>query len=66
MDTLTEDELVRFPWIPEISRAKDPHNAIENLRRMHKLPCIHISNQPLYPWDSIIEWIAKKVDVEMN
>ena len=63
---MTEEELIRFLRIPEVSKAQDPHNVVENLRRMHKLPCIHISNQPLYPRDSINEWIGKKVNLEMK
>ena len=38
---MTEDELIRFLRIPEISKASDYSNVIDNLRRMHDLPCIH-------------------------
>ena len=60
-DLMTENELIRFLRIPEISKAKDYHNVIENLKRMHDLPCIHICRQPLYPLESIQKWIKNKV-----
>jgi len=54
---LTENELIQYLRIPEVSRAKDHHNAVENLKRMHNLPRIHICGQPLYPREVIQEWI---------
>lgn len=60
---LTEEELIRVLRIPEISKARDYHYVIENLMRMHDLPCIHISRQPLFPIDALREWIAKRVDI---
>lgn len=57
---LTEGELVIFLRIPEVSKSKDYHNVIENLKRMHDLPRIHICGKPLYPLEEIREWIRKK------
>ena len=37
---------------------------IENLKRMHDLPCIHICRQPLYPLDSVRNWIKNKALLE--
>ena len=37
-ELLTEDELIRFLRIPEISKANDYSNVIDNLKRMHDLP----------------------------
>ena len=54
---MTEPELIDFLRIPEISKAKDHHNVIANLKRMHDLPRIHICGQPLYPREAIQEWI---------
>ena len=54
---LTEDELVQVLRIPEISREEDYHHVIENLKRMHGLPCVHISKTPLYPYEAIRRWI---------
>ena len=44
---LTEDELIRFLRIPEISKAQNYHNVITHLKRYRNLPCIHICRQPL-------------------
>jgi hypothetical protein len=57
---MTEEELVRFLRIPEISKAANHKHVIENLKRMHNLPCIHISRQPLYPLEAIKKWVKEK------
>ena len=59
-DLMTEEELVDYLRIPQISRAKDYHNVIENLKRMHDLPRVHISGKPLYPLKAVRDWIDKK------
>ena len=59
-ELLTESELIDFLRIPAVSKAKDFHNVIDNLKRMHDLPCIHICGQPLYPKEAILEWIRNK------
>ena len=56
---MTEVELITFLRIPEISKAKNYHNTIDNLKRFHNLPRIHICGKPLYPQDAIMEWIQK-------
>lgn len=61
---LTEDELIRFLRIPEVSKAKDHHHVIENLKRMHDLPCIHICKKPLYPFEAVRRWVLEKVRKE--
>jgi hypothetical protein len=61
-ELMTEDELILYLRIPEVSKAKDYHNVVYNLKRMHDLPCIHISNQPLYPHEAIIDWIRSKTE----
>ena len=63
-DLLTEVELIEFLRIPEISKAKDHSNVIENLKRMHNLPCIHICRQPLYPKEAVRKWIEEKAILE--
>ena len=60
-ELMTEEELVIFLRIPLISKAEDYGNVIENLKRMHNLPCIHICKQPLYPLDAIRKWIEEKL-----
>ncbi len=54
---LTEQELVLFLRIPEVSRSKDHHNAVEQLKRFRSLPRIHICNKCLYPLKGVLEWI---------
>lgn len=61
-EILTEEELVIFLRIPEVSKSKDYHNVIENLKRMHDLPRIHICGKALYPRDAIIEWINARIN----
>ena len=59
-DLLTEEELVRFLRIPEISKAKNYHNVVANLKRFRGLPCVHVCHQPLYPRDAIMEWVKEQ------
>lgn len=63
---LTEDELVALLRIPEISKAGDYHHVVQNLMRMHDLPCIHISKTPLYPFEAVRQWILDKVEREQR
>ena len=62
-ELLTEDELIIFLRIPEVSKSTDYHNVIENLKRMHDLPRIHMCGKPLYPLEEIREWIRKKTKI---
>ena len=62
-ELMTEAELINYLRIPEISKAAHYRHVIENLKRMHALPCIHICRQPLYPIDSIRKWVKNKVDL---
>ena len=57
---MTQNELVRFLRIPEISAAKDQHNVIEHLKRYRSLPRIRLCNKTLYPLNAILEWIEKE------
>ena len=59
-ELLTEEELIRFLRIPEVSQAEDYHNVVENLKRMHGLPRIHLCGQPLYPLDAIRQWLRER------
>ena len=56
---LTQNELVQFLRIPEISAAKDQHNVIEHLKRYRDLPRIRLCNKTLYPLNAILEWIER-------
>ena len=62
-ELLTEDELIRFLRIPEISKSKDYHNVIEHLKKVRGLPRIHICHKVLYPKKAVLEWVEKETDV---
>jgi len=59
-ELLTEEELVVFLRIPAVSKSKNYHNVIENLKRMHDLLRVHICGKPLYPLGAIRQWIREK------
>jgi len=59
-DLLTETELITFLRIPEVSKAKDYHNVVKNLIRMHDLPRIQLCKKRLYPRKAILAWIDKQ------
>ncbi len=59
-DLLTEEELIEYLRIPEISQSKDYKNVINHLKRMRDLPRIHLCNKALYPLKAIQEWIFKE------
>ena len=58
--TLTEEELIQFLRIPEISSSNNYHNVIEHLKRFRDLPRMHICNKTLYPKKAILDWIEKE------
>ena len=59
-DLMTEEELVLFLRIPEISKSEDYHNVVDNLVKMRDLPVIHVCNRRLYPKKPILDWIEKE------
>ena len=59
-ELLTEDELIRFLRIPEVSKSKDFRNVVGHLKRYHDLPRIYICHQPLYPTSAVLRWIERK------
>ena len=63
-ELMTENELIDFLRMPEISKAQNLSYVIENLKRMHDLPCVHICRKPLYPLKSVLEWIEQQVEKE--
>ena len=60
-ELMTEEELIRFLRIPEISDAQDHHNVIEHLKRFRGLPRIHLCNKVLYPHKAIQKWIEGEI-----
>jgi len=65
-ELMTRSELVRFLRIPEVSKASNFDYVVDNLQRMHDLPCIHICKQPLYPLVAVRRWIEKKLIKEQE
>ena len=59
-ELLTEEELIRFLRIPEISKANNYSNVIANLKRVHDLPRLHLCGKTLYPTREIMKWITEK------
>jgi hypothetical protein len=59
-ELMTEEELIRFLRIPLVSKTQNHGYVIENLKRMHDLPCIHICKKPLYPLNAVRKWIEEK------
>ena len=62
-ELMTEAELIEFLRIPELSNSKDYHNVIENLKRVRRLPRIHICRKALYPKKAVLEWVEKQIGV---
>lgn len=58
---MTEEELIRFLRIPEISSASNHRNVIENLKRKHGLPRIYLCGRAVYPTDSVKKWLQNHV-----
>ena len=58
-ELMTEDELIAFLRIPEVSRAQDYHNVVKNLIRFNDLPRIQICKRLLFPKKAILEWVEK-------
>ncbi len=60
-ELMTQLELIEYLRIPEVSKAANYDNVIDNLKRFHDLPCIHISKQPLFPLEAIRHWVQQKL-----
>jgi hypothetical protein len=58
---MTEEELIRFLRIPEISGAINHRHVIENLKRKHGLPRIHLCGKTVYLTDSVKQWLQQHV-----
>ena len=57
---MTENDLIQFLRIPQLSTATDYHNVIKNLIRFRDLPRIQICNKLLFPKKAVLEWIDKE------
>jgi hypothetical protein len=58
---MTEEELIRFLRIPEISNAKNHRNVVENLKRTHGLPRIHLCGKTVYLTDAVKAWLENHI-----
>ena len=58
---MTEEELIRFLRIPEVSSATNHHNVIENLKRVHGLPRVHLCGKAVYPTEAVKQWLQQRV-----
>jgi len=58
---MTEEELIRFLRIPEISNAKSHRNVIENLKRMRGLPRIHLCGKTVFLTDAVKGWLENHI-----
>jgi hypothetical protein len=63
---MTQLELIQYLRIPEVSTASNYDNVVDNLKRFHGLPCIHISKQPLFPLEAIRHWVQEKLIREQS
>ena len=59
-ELMTEQELILFLRIPEISKATNHSHVIANLKRMRDLPRIHLCGKTLYPTQEITKWITEQ------
>jgi predicted DNA-binding transcriptional regulator AlpA len=59
-DLMTEQELITFLRIPEVSTASNHSNVIKNLIRFRNLPRIRIGKKLLFPRSAVIEWIKSE------
>ena len=58
---MTEAELIQFLRIPQISNATNHRHVIENLKRAHGLPRIHLCGKTVYLTDSVKQWLERHV-----
>ena len=58
---MIEPELIEYLWIPKASAAGNCGNVVDNLKRFHGLPYIHISKQPLFPLGAIRRWVQERL-----
>ena len=62
-ELMTEQELICFLRIPEVSGSQNYHNVVEHLKKVRGLPRIHICHKVLYPKKAVLEWVEKETDV---
>lgn len=58
---MTEEELIRFLRIPDISSSRNYRHVIENLKRTRGLPRIHLCGKTVYSTDAVKSWLESHV-----
>ena len=58
---MTEEELIRFLRIPEISNAQSHRNVVENLKRTRGLPRIHLCGKAVYLTGAVKTWLESHI-----
>jgi len=58
---MTEEELIRFLRIPEISNARSHRNVFENLKRTRGLPRIRLCGKTVYLADAVKAWLENLI-----
>ncbi len=59
-DLMTEQELIEYLRIPEVSKSTNYKNVVDHLKRMRDLPRIHLCSRALYPLKAVHEWINRQ------
>lgn len=59
-DLMTEQELIEYLRIPEVSKSQNYKNVVDHLKRMRDLPRIHLCSKALYPLKAVQEWIDRQ------
>ena len=59
-DLMTEQELIEYLRIPEVSKSNNYKNVIDHLKRMRDLPRIHLCSKALYPLKAVHEWVNRQ------
>jgi hypothetical protein len=57
---MTEEELIKLLRVPELSKSKNYHNVIENLKRFRDIPRVHICGKTLFPLTAILRWVKQE------
>ena len=60
-ELMTEAEVIEFLRIPEVSKADNYSNVIENLKRVHGLPRVPLCGKNVYLKEAVIEWLKSRI-----
>ena len=63
-DLMTEQELIEYLRIPEVTESTDYPRRIQYLKNVRQLPMIRLCRRHFYPLKAIREWVDKQVYVK--